>query len=116
MRLTLAADRDQSVEHKQQRRCPRADLLRQWRRAARIEVELDSELAEAGELLAAARIGHAMQQTDRGAAEMGDPGFDQVRLTEARRVGDPQGELKGREAAALRFYILCGHANRRCRL
>ena len=34
-------------------------------------------------------------------------------VAQPRRLDDPQGELEGREAAAMHFYILGGHADRR---
>src|ERR1700730_4418630 len=54
-----------------------ADLVGKFGRGARVEIEVDAVLAEPRNLRPAARVGHDMDQAQRGIAEMGDPGLDQ---------------------------------------
>src|SRR5579875_1760431 len=82
-----------------------ADRLRQRRRPARLEIELDPELAEPGKLLPAPRIGHAVDEPDRRGAEMSDAGFDAIGLAGAQRAADPEHQLERRIAAALAVHI-----------
>ena len=68
-------------------------------------------MAEPGELVAGLGIGHAVEEADRRAAEMRDPGLDQIRVSKLRRASDPQSEFEGREAAAAGLHVLACHAD-----
>src|SRR5205814_10369444 len=49
------------------------NLVRPFCRAAGVEIEVDAVLAETRNLVAIARVGHQMNQAQRGIAEMGNP-------------------------------------------
>src|SRR5258707_7094578 len=75
-----------------------ADVVGKFRRPAGVEIEIDAVLAEPRDLLPAARIGHPVNEAQRGIAEMRDAGLDQIRLLEAQRAGGPPPKLQSREA------------------
>jgi len=67
------------LDRNQQPRGCRPQGLRQWGRPPGIEVELNAELSEPGEFASGVWIAHPMNETDRGIAEMHEPGFDEQR-------------------------------------
>src|SRR5204863_3272773 len=93
-----------------------ADLVRPARRTPRVEVEIDAVLAKPRDLSAATRVGHDMDEAQRGIAEMRDTGLDEIRLVEPERALNPQRELECRETAPALFHVFRIHADRRAGL
>src|SRR5205085_9180165 len=89
------------------------EFVRPLRWAARVEIEIDAVLAQARDLLAIARVGHQMNQAQRGIAEMDNPALDQIGLVKAQRAGHPQAQLDRRETAPVGFEERRIHADRR---